>query len=279
MADNPSYDPRTYRDFEHAAWEKVPHTYDEKFGFLTAKAAEPLLDAVEAATGVRLLEVACGTGNVSKAAAALGAIPIGIDFVVGMVEEAQKLHPGLEFREGDSEALQFADESFDAVVCNFGVHHFPRPERAIAEAFRVLALGGRYAFTVWRPPDKVNVNFRQVIREAIETHGDPHAPLPAGPPETFFGEPKNYVKALGAVGFVDISVTEIPILGRWQDPRQVLETIYQGMARSRALIEAHTDETRVKIENAIIDRAKTFEKDGVIQIPMPATLARARKPQ
>jgi hypothetical protein len=123
------------------------------------------------------------------------------------------------------------------------------------------------------------VNFRQVIREAIETHGGPHAPLPAGPPETFFGEPKNCVKALGAVGFVDISVTEIPILGRWQGPRQVLETIFQGMARTSALIEVQTDETRAKIENAIIDRAKTFKKDGLIQIPMPATLASGRKPQ
>lgn len=275
MADNP-YDPQAYRDFEQAAWAKLPETYHEHFGFLTAQAAEPLLDAVGATKGVRLLDVACGTGYVSAAAMARGAKPVGIDFVAGMVTEAQTRHPGIEFREGDAEALPFGDESFDAVVCNFGVHHFGRLEQAMAEAFRVLAPGGRYAFTVWLPPDEVKVNLRQVVRAAIETHGNPHGSLPNAPKE--FSDFEESKQALLAIGFADVTATEIPIMGSWSKPDHVLETIYKGMGRTKALMEAQSDEARQKIESAVLEGAKRFDKDGTIQIPMPAMLTCGRKP-
>ncbi len=111
MANNPPYDPEAYRDFERAAWAALPASYQEHFGFLTAQAADPLLDAVGTAQGTRLLEVACGTGHISAAAMARGAIAIGIDFVAGMVAEARQRHSGIEFREGDAESLPFTDAS------------------------------------------------------------------------------------------------------------------------------------------------------------------------
>jgi hypothetical protein len=80
------------------------------------------------------------------------------------------------------------------------------------------------------------------------------------------------------MGFVDAMATEAPIMGRWSKPEQVLETLYKGMGRTKALVEAQTSEARNKIEAAILERARAFEKDGVIRIPMPAMLASARKP-
>lgn len=67
-----------------------------------------------AGPGVRLLDVACGTGYVAALATSRGAAAIGVDFVASMVGEAKKLHPSTEYREGDAEALPFPDESFDA---------------------------------------------------------------------------------------------------------------------------------------------------------------------
>ncbi|MFQ5936515.1 MAG: class I SAM-dependent methyltransferase [Acidiferrobacterales bacterium] len=276
MANNPSFDPEAYRDFEHAAWAKLPASYQEHFGFITAQAAEPLLEAVATAKGTRLLEVACGTGYVSATALGREATPAGIDFVAGMVAEARKRHPGIEFHEGDAEALPFADESFDAVVCNFGVNHFPRPEQAMAEAHRVLTPGGRYAYTLWAPPDEVNVNLRQIIREVLAAHADPDTTAPPAPLDS--GRPEENKQALLATGFADVITMELPIVGGWSQPHHVLETVYKGMGRTRARIDAQTDEAREKIEQALLEHAARFEKDGMIQIPMPATLACARKP-
>src|SRR5215217_1927295 len=99
-----------------------------------------------AGPGARVLDVACGPGRVAAAAAARGAVATGVDLAPGMVALARSLHPGVAFREAEVESLPFGDGSFDALVCSFGIGHFPRPEAAVAECSRVVAPGGTLAF-------------------------------------------------------------------------------------------------------------------------------------
>ncbi len=271
MSDNPPYDPAAYRDFEHDAWTAVPGSYQAHFGMLTSQAVGPLLDAVGTVRGTRLLEVACGPGHLSAAAAARGAAVVGVDFVAEMVAEARRRHADVDFREGDAEALSFPDESFDAVVCGFGLLHFGRFEDAIAEAHRVLVPGGLYAYTVWTPYERETVNLRRIVRSAIKKHGQAHGLLPPAPAE--FSDLDEMKSVLLSAGFVDVEATTLPIVGRWSEPEQVLETLYGGMGRTKALVEAQTVEARENIERAILESAGQFEKDGVIEIPMPAMLA------
>src|SRR5262245_10318660 len=152
MADRTA--PDAFKAFEHEGWERVAHPYRDAFSSLTMQSIEPLLDAVAAGPGVRVLDVACGPGDAAAAAAGRGAVATGVDFAAAMVAQAARLHPDIVFRDGDAEALPFAEGRFDAVFINFGVLHFAQPDRAIAEAHRILAPGGRFAFTVWAPPEK-----------------------------------------------------------------------------------------------------------------------------
>lgn len=275
MAIDSPYDPEAFRNFERTAWGALPESYEAHFGFLTRQAAEPLLDAVGTAEGTRLLEVACGTGHVSAAASARGARVVGTDFVPGMVAEARQRYPHIDFREGDAEALPFPDASFDAVVCSFGVLHFPHPDKAVAEAHRVLATGGRYAFTVWLAPEAETVSLRRIIRAAIQAYGQVHGLLPPSPPE--LADLEACERILAGAGFGDPVAVELPITGRWSNSDEVLQTLYKGMGRTKAMLEAQTAEARGQIENAIRENAQRFEKDGVIEIPMPAMLASAYK--
>lgn len=263
--------------FEHRTWAEMHDTYDSHFGRITAQAADALLSAAGVTRGTRLLDVACGTGNISRAATEVGALAIGVDFVDGMLSEARRLHPGIDFRSGDAQALPFEDETFDVVVCNFGVHHFSEPLVALGEAHRVLRSGGRYAFTVWSPPSDVKVNFRQIIREAVDEYADVEDALPPGPSETHFASPENCTRTLEGVGFRDVSTTEIPLVGSWPEPEQVLNTIYNAMARSKKLIDAQSGPAKKNIESVIVERARRFEQSGTVSIPMPAMLTRARK--
>ena len=100
-----------------------------------------------------LLDIAGGTGDVAMRAIAAGGeftratvCDINPDMLAVGRERAEALHLGdaITFTEGNAEALPFADRSFDAVTIAFGVRNVPRIDAALAEAFRVLKIGGKF---------------------------------------------------------------------------------------------------------------------------------------
>jgi SAM-dependent methyltransferase len=163
-----AFDPASVRAFEHAGWQRVAAGYDATFARATAQFATVLLDAAGVTEGSEVLDLCCGTGLVTAAAAARGAVPTGLDFSAAMLAEARRAHPDLRFDEGEADALPYPDRSFDAVVANLGVHHVAQPEQA--EALRVLRPGGRLTFTGWAVPDD-NVAWR-LLFDAIRALGD-----------------------------------------------------------------------------------------------------------
>jgi hypothetical protein len=78
----------TFRDLELAGWHRKAGHWDDTLGAVTREAIAPLLDAVETTSGVRLLDIACGTGALAATAAGRGAQVVGIDFAPAMVAEA-----------------------------------------------------------------------------------------------------------------------------------------------------------------------------------------------
>ena len=114
--------------------------------------------------GARLLDVACGTGNVSLPAARAGATVTGVDIAPNLLEQARKRaaaeHLNIRFDEGDAEALPYADAEFDLVVTMFGAMFAPRPEQTAAELIRVCRPGGLIAMGNWTPQGFVGRSFQ-----------------------------------------------------------------------------------------------------------------------
>ncbi|HEU0072542.1 MAG TPA: class I SAM-dependent methyltransferase [Dehalococcoidia bacterium] len=271
-------DYQPFKLLEHAGWSEsgVSQTYETWFTSLTSQSIDPLLDAVGAGPGVRLLDVATGPGHLAQLAAERGAAVTGVDISPSMVEIAQALYPGVEFRVGDAEALPFPDAGFDAVVMNYGLLHLSRPELAIAEAFRVLRPGGRFAFTVWTPPN-VARGFGLIL-ESVQAKGNPDVPLPPGPPFFRFANPDESRVALQAAGFGDPRVINLPQRWLLPDADALLEVFEEGTVRTRALLKGQTPEAMQAVRAAVHEAAQAFATPDGLDIPMPAVLSSATKP-
>jgi ubiquinone/menaquinone biosynthesis C-methylase UbiE len=264
------FDPETIRRFEHAGWQQVAAQYDATFAPATTPFIEALLDAAGITAGTTMLDVCCGTGLVTAAAAGRGARAVGLDFSPAMLNEARRAYPHLQFDEGDAETLPYADQSFGAVVSNFGVHHVPDPGKAIAEAFRVLCPGGRVADTTWAEPT-ANIAWR-LLFDAIREHGDPTA-AKAPPSGGNLGTAEAVSHLLRDAGFIEIRAE--PVCREWvvADPRDLVLALSRGTVRTAALIAAQPAAARPAIEAAIARAAARYRRNDGSAVPTVAILA------
>jgi SAM-dependent methyltransferase len=136
---------------------------------------ETLSEAVDLRANERVLDVACGNGNATLAAARRFARVTGADYVPELLAKAhaRALAEGLDIElvEADAEALPFADASFDVVLSTFGVMFAPNHAQAASELVRVTRPGGRIGLANWTPEGFIGGLFRVVGR---------HVPPPAG---------------------------------------------------------------------------------------------------
>jgi ubiquinone/menaquinone biosynthesis C-methylase UbiE len=116
---------------------------------------ETLCEAAELGAGARVLDVACGNGNASLAAAHRFCRVVGLDYVPSLLARARERAAAerlpIDFVEGDAEQLPFPAESFDAVVSTLGVMFAPDQQRAAREMTRVVRRRGTIALANWTP--------------------------------------------------------------------------------------------------------------------------------
>lgn len=265
-----------FRTFEHRGWESISEEYHMAFGQLTTQAVEPLLDAVRVKRGMTFLDIACGPGYLAATAAKRGAVVLGLDFSAAMVARAKELHAGVEFREGDAEALPMGSGLFEAAAMNFGILHLGRPDAAIAEAYRVLRSGGRFAFSAWAPPQET-IGFGIVLR-AVELHGEPRIELPEGPPFFRFSDREECARSLIAAGFTEPKVTRVAQHWRLPPGDGLFRVMKDSTVRTAGLLRAQKPTVLNKIRDAMRGELETYTRGEAVEVPMPALIASGTKP-
>jgi SAM-dependent methyltransferase len=267
-----------FAKFEHEGWQRVAGKYDSVWASSTRQFIPPLLDADEVTGSMVVLDVGCGPGYVAGAAAERGATSRGLDFSKEMVAIAQKKFPHIEFREGDAQNLPFTDATFDRVLANFALLHLPDPERACAEAYRVLKPGGKFGFTVWAPP--VENPYAKMIDDAIQAHADIEVDLPTGPHHYLFSDSEEFCRVLGRVGFNGASMFfKLPTI-RWNVPSAYypFDAERNAGVRTAGLLARQTSETLRAIQLAIEKSVRRYAEGDSFSIPKGAyVIAVSRK--
>jgi SAM-dependent methyltransferase len=168
----------------------IPRLYDEYLVPLIFEPyAEDLASRVASRKPSRVLEIAAGTGVVSRRLASVlpaGASIIATDLNQAMLDIAADVGTKrpVTWRQADAMQLPFENEAFDAVVCQFGVMFFPDKSKAFAEARRVLKPGGMLLFNVW---DRIEENdFAQAVTTALASI------FPDDPPRFLVRTPHGY---------------------------------------------------------------------------------------
>jgi SAM-dependent methyltransferase len=132
-----------------ASYDAHATEYARRLDPTLAPAIERLVELAGARRGIRVLDLATGTGAAARVAARRGASVVGVDLSPGMLAVARELSPEIDLRLADAHALPFAAGEFDALTCGLSVTHFGEPATALGEALRVLRAGGRFVASAW----------------------------------------------------------------------------------------------------------------------------------
>jgi ubiquinone/menaquinone biosynthesis C-methylase UbiE len=257
----------------------IPAIYDRyNVPLLFRPYAEVAAERAKALQPSRILETACGTGVVTEALAR--ALPdaeiVATDLNQPMLDEAKERisSPRVTFRQADALALPFDDESFDLVLCQFGVMFFPDKVKGHAEARRVLRPGGSYMTLIW---DKVQDN--------VATHvaGNAVAALFPENAESFYLRiPFRYHDTaaiegdLREAGFDNVAIQRVELVSRAPSARDAAIGLTQGTPM-RTEIESRGPNALQRATDAAEAALRQYEGPHGFEAPMAAYLVTATK--
>jgi ubiquinone/menaquinone biosynthesis C-methylase UbiE len=236
--------------------------------------AEGLVAAAAPGPGERVLDVACGTGDVARLAAErvgdTGCV-VGLDVSPGMLGAARAAAPSAaaEWREGSAADLPFHDGAFDLVLCQQGLQYFPDRPLALREMHRVLRPGGRLALSVFRSsPGHHSLGPALAPRLGEETAALVLEPFALGDK----GELRSLL--LGA-GFADPAIRRESRVARFPSADEFIR--YYLASRFAAAVAELTEEARAAMESDARAALGRFVGPDGLTFPMEAHVALGRQ--
>ncbi|GII59214.1 ubiquinone/menaquinone biosynthesis methyltransferase [Planotetraspora thailandica] len=227
--------------------------------------------------GERVLDLACGTGIVTRAVARTDGtdLIVGLDVNPSMLAAARDAAADLpiEWREGDAAALPFPDGAFDVVLCQQGLQFFPDRPAALAEAHRVLAPGGRALFSVWRST-RDTPGWRALEEALARRVGAEAAVLPP----FSLGDARRLRALLSDAGFRDIRIRSEAHMSRFPSAEAF---VHAAVAGAPSMLGPLADQGEAVLEAIVAevaaDLATALDDDG-LAFPQPSNVATAGKP-
>jgi ubiquinone/menaquinone biosynthesis C-methylase UbiE len=259
----------------------IPEMYDRYLGALLFEPhAAEIAERVAKLRPRKVLEIAAGTGIVSRQL--LEALPQETSLTVTdlnapMLEYARNKSTtrgrDIEWRQADAQQLPFPDESFDAVVCQFGIMFFPDKLRGLLEFNRVLEKGGALIFSVWDSFDGNPVQF--IAHSTIGTFFQEDPPdfykVPCG-----MGNKAEAARLTEDAGFKDIVIETVSLTGSSSSARSAAQGLVKGNPVINAIRERGTDD----VDEIVLALARALEVRfgaGPLQVPLRAHVVTAIK--
>jgi ubiquinone/menaquinone biosynthesis C-methylase UbiE len=189
---------------------------------LFAPWASRLVQSANLHPGQRVLDLACGTGIVARRAASLlkgsGSVT-GLDLnpnMLAVAREAGREQLTINWREGRAEQLPFPDNSFDLVLCQFGLMFFADRKAALAEIHRVLATGGRFFLSVWQSLD------RHPFYKTLHTVIEARVGMSAVQDISSIDDPAKLRGELSDAGFGNVGIDPVSMTAQFPNPDRFL---------------------------------------------------------
>ncbi len=227
--------------------------------------SELLADAADLRAGWHVLDVACGNGNATLAAARSGAHALGVDYVPELLEDGRgrALAEGLdvEFRLGDAEDLPVPDASFDAVLSVFGTMFAPDHRRTADEVIRVTRPGGTVALASWRPDGFLGEMFRVITR---------HVPGPPGVASPLLWGTEQHLADLFGDAAAELRSVERTCTWRFTAPGEFTDFFRRWYGPTLKAFEALDEAGRSALEADLTGLARQWDRNrdgGGVAIP------------
>jgi len=261
-------------------WDEAARFYDQHVASFTAKFARDAMDLVGVGPGLRVIDVAAGSGALAMAAAQRGAEVLATDFSRGMADllEAKAIALGLTnlaVEVMDGQALTVPAASFDRAFSVLGLMFFPDRKKGFSELARVLVPGGKAAVVAWSKPERMRVlgAFQNALWKAL-----PDLALPLRPPPWLpLSEVEAFKKEMLEGGFGHVRSHTVSHVLVFEDPRTAFEWVTGATPALNVMVNKLEAGDLAALRNAFVEDVEAAQGAGPYGFEAEAHIAIGHK--